>query len=243
MHHEDYHFDYELGPVMSASCGYKKCRTRINPSSFSIAQPRPSVSTSITLPSITRKMHLIRFSILCSSILALLSSLLIGTQAINTDSDGSSIALIRNKIALYSILIDTKDFAALDQVYTQGVSPNTNGNLTTEEDFLREALTGTITLHYSDTQYVKLGPTRDTAKAISYVQAVYLAPDVNTTGQTLTYYERFLDDFVYLNGDWLIQNRTLEILVSRSCSFSALVLDSATKAQNHWCGLARRVLI
>ncbi|MCJ1255813.1 hypothetical protein MMC24_003631 [Lignoscripta atroalba] len=161
-------------------------------------------------------------SALHSLALPLLLSLLPSTHATTTtttDSAGSAIALIRNNLNLYSILQDTKNFAALDQVFTQDASPiglagpttSYPNNLTGIQQFLASALANVTTLHYSDTQFVELGPAGDTATAVSYTQAVYFAEDALVSGQVATYYESFRDEFVLRGGRWLSRNKTLQI--------------------------------
>ncbi|MCJ1239680.1 hypothetical protein MMC14_007678 [Varicellaria rhodocarpa] len=98
------------------------------------------------------------------------------TASASSASDASAITLIHNNINLYLVLIDAKNFSALDQVFTPDASPDglagTNSsfpnNLTGIELFLQAALNDVTTLHYSDTQYVEIGPSGDTATAISY---------------------------------------------------------------------------
>lgn len=151
-------------------------------------------------------------STLCSLAASLLSILLVSTPASTSElSEAASISAIRNKINLYSVLLDNKDYGALDRVFTQDVAPF---GLEKLEALLRAALEDSITLHYSDTEYVEIGPTSDTASAVSYMQAIYFAKDANTTDQTCTFYERNMDDFVLRGGEWLILNRTLSFTVS-----------------------------
>lgn len=134
--------------------------------------------------------------------------------------EGSAIALIRNNLNLYSRLQDTKNFSALNQVFTQDASPfglagpsNLPNNLTGIEEFLKAALENFTTLHYSDTQYVQLDPSGHTATAVSYGQAVYFGENATVTGQICTFYETFTDDFVLQNGSWLSQNKTIQVYV------------------------------
>ena len=142
-------------------------------------------------------------------------------EAVSSASDPSAIALIRNNINLYSILQDTKNYQALDQVFTPDASPyglappnpKYPNNLTGIELLLQDALGDAITLHYSDTQYIELGPKGDTATAVSYAQAVYFAKDVNVTQQTATFYESFTDDFVLLGGRWLSRQKNITVTV------------------------------
>ena len=155
------------------------------------------------------------FSLLVAYLLFLFSPLVKG------QSDASAIALIHNNLNLYSVLQDTKSYEALDQVFTQDASPaglagpNSSypNNLTGIELFLRAALGNATTLHYSDTQYVELGSTGDSATAVSYAQAVYFAKDVNVTQQICTFYETFTDDFVLQGGQWLSQQKNLTVTV------------------------------
>ena len=151
--------------------------------------------------------------------------LMCGSQANSTISEGAAIASIRNNLNLYSRLQDTKNFTALNQVFTQDASPvglagpsDFPNNLTGIEEFLRADLGNFTTLHYSDTQYVQLDPSGNTATAFSYGQAVYFGADAQVTGQICTFYETFTDEFVLQGGAWLSQNKTIQIYVCASWS-------------------------
>lgn len=144
-----------------------------------------------------------------------------GSQAFGPSFiEGGAIALIRNNLNLYSRLQDTKNFAALNQVFTQDASPvglagpsDFPNNLTGIEEFLTRSLEKFTTLHYSDTQYVQLDPSGHTATAVSYGQAVYFGENAAVTGQICTFYETFTDEFVLQSGTWLSKNKTLQVYV------------------------------
>ncbi|MCJ1241378.1 hypothetical protein MMC14_009383 [Varicellaria rhodocarpa] len=132
-------------------------------------------------------------------------------------SASSAIPLIVNKLNLYSVLIDTKNYKALDQVFTQDASPlamlaptgRYPNNITGIELYLQDSLDDAVTLHFSDTQYVDVGPTGKTATATSYGQAVYFAKDVSVTGQICTVYTTYTDKFVLKGDQWLSQQKNL----------------------------------
>ena len=136
-------------------------------------------------------------------------------------SASSAIPLIVNKLNLYSILLDTKNYKALDQVFTPDASPLGlrapaglyPNNLTGIELYVQDSLDDAVTLHFSDTQYVDVGPTGKTATAISYGQAVYFAKDANVTGQIATVYTTYLDEFVLKGDQWLSQQKNLNVTV------------------------------
>ena len=161
------------------------------------------------------------FSSLCSVITLLLFLVFRPIEGASSRSDGSALALIRNNVDLYFVLIDRKNFQALDKVFTPDASPvglagpdsGFPNNLTGIELFLKTALDDTTTLHYSDTQYVELSPAGDTATSVTYVQAVYFAKDVNVTGQIYTYYEQYFDDFILIGDQWLSQNKSIQVTV------------------------------
>ena len=140
---------------------------------------------------------------------------------VGNTSDASAISLIVNKLNLYSILIDSKNFQALDQVFTPDASPlgllapegRYPNNLTGIEQYLKDSLDDATTLHFSDTQYVEVGPTGNTATAVSYGQAVYFAKDVNVTGQIATVYTTYADKFVLVGDQWLSQEKDLFLTV------------------------------
>ena len=159
------------------------------------------------------------FSWIKSSILSLLCLTFPLVQGAPTVA--SSLSLIRNKISLYSILIDAKNFEALDQVFTPNASLILGStdtpypqNLSSIESFLAEALEGTITLHQSDTQYVEVGSTGLTATALSYGEAVYFAPDANVTGNFGTVYSTYTDQLVFDGKQWLSESKLIAFNVS-----------------------------
>ena len=174
--------------------------------------------------------------------LCLLSHAVQGAPA--SAASSSAIALIRNNIDLYNVLLDTKNYTALDQVFTPDVSPLPLGappgvypnNLMGLEEYVRDSLGNAITLAYSATQYVELGPAGNTATAISYGQSVYFAPDATLSGQIATIYTEFTDDFVLQGGRWLSRRKAIAVKVyclSLLFFFSLLhVFWSRVKFQN-----------
>ncbi|MCJ1255244.1 hypothetical protein MMC24_003060 [Lignoscripta atroalba] len=144
-----------------------------------------------------------------------------------SSSSASAITQIRNTINLLSILQDTKNFTALDQVYTADVNPF---GLDYVQCVLEASLADATTLHYADTDFVELGPAGDTATAVSYVQAIYFADEVvgvvdvngdaeegqgegsQGEGGSCTFFETNTFEMVLRGGRWLIQNQQLEIV-------------------------------
>ncbi|MCJ1423799.1 hypothetical protein MMC29_001684 [Sticta canariensis] len=129
---------------------------------------------------------------------------------------------IRNKISLYTLAIDAKDYGLLEQVFTTDVVVNYNytglGLLTgvpAVQAFLAEQLQGLVTQHTISTTVVDFGPPglQHTPNSTAYLVANYLGQR-SLTGQTLFFYGIYTDQWVFEAGSWKSKNRILNFLVS-----------------------------
>lgn len=133
-------------------------------------------------------------------------------------ADPYVIAAITQKLALYDIAIDTKNFSALSGTFTTDVAPNVAlvpiKGLAAYEAFLQADLAGKRTKHTTDTVFVSnIEPY--TAQSISYSDAVYFGRG-SALGQQFTFYERFDDVWSKdkVDGSWKISERSLIFFVS-----------------------------
>lgn len=148
------------------------------------------------------------------------------TNATDTDTDFSdtdAIIAIKQTLALWSLVVDSKNFPLLSKVFTSDVvtsiAPvNDPVGLAEITAFYVAAFDNLTTFHEDSTNYVEF-LSEENAKATHYVEAVYIGQG-NLTGQILTYYESYVD---FLRPDeedtWKIYNRSLNIVVSVFCSF------------------------
>lgn len=109
---------------------------------------------------------------------------------------------IRNKLALYAIHIDGKDFDALKDIFTDDVEVtlpipppydlvNTLFGL---QDVLQGQLQDFVTQHTISTVHVEFTD-KSTAKSTAYLVAIFLGQG-NLNGQTLVYYGKYTDEWV-----------------------------------------------
>ena len=141
-------------------------------------------------------------------------------------ADPYVITAITQKLALYDIAIDTKNFSALSGAFTADVVPNVAPvpikGLAAYEAFLQADLAGSRTKHTTDTVFVSnIEPY--TAQSISYSDAIYFGRG-SALGQQFTFYERFDDVWSKdkVDGSWKISERTLVFFVSLKRGFFLL---------------------
>ena len=133
-------------------------------------------------------------------------------------ADPYVIEAITQKLALYDIALDTKNFTALSGTFTDDVNPKVatvpiNG-LAAYEAFLQADLQGIKTKHTTDTVFV-YDITPYSAQSISYADAIYFGTG-DALGQAFTFYERFNDVWSKskVDGSWKISERSLNFFVS-----------------------------
>ena len=153
------------------------------------------------------------------------SALAVGASPIFTDvppvavADPYVIQAITQKLSLYDIALDTKNFSALSGAFTDdvvaNVAPFPIQGLAAYEAFLQADLALSKTQHTTTTVFAyDIKPY--TAKSISYADANYFGLG-SALGQTFTFFERFDDVWTKgADGPWKISERSLTIFVSTS---------------------------
>lgn len=133
-------------------------------------------------------------------------------------ADPYVIEAITQKLALYDIALDTKNFTALSGTFIDDVIPKVapipiNG-LAAYEAFLQADLERIKTKHTTDTVFV-YDITPYSAQSISYADATYFGTG-DALGQVFTFYERFNDVWSKskVDGSWKISERSLNFFVS-----------------------------
>lgn len=134
---------------------------------------------------------------------------------------------IRNKISLYALAIDAKDYSLLEEVFTTDAVVNFNGtvldNMPALQAFLTAQLQGLVTEHTISTTVVNFGPPvqQYTPNSTAYLVAHYLGQG-NLTGQVLTFYGKYTDLWAFEDGSWKSWNRNLTFFVSFENPFEGL---------------------
>ena len=121
------------------------------------------------------------------------------------------IEAIRRRKARYFRTMDTKDWEAMRQVFTEDVIVDTTdsgGNVIEGADrfmtFLRAALDGVVTVHHGHMPEIELtGP--DAASGIWAMQDVLEWPD----GRRMTGYGHYHETYTRIDGDWRIASTKL----------------------------------
>lgn len=137
-----------------------------------------------------------------------------------TFGDPRSELQIRNRLSIYALALDSKDFNRLNQVFTNDVvgrffpPPNDvlNG-LETVKKFIADALDDIVTQHTLSTTVVEFSsPTA--ANSTTYLVANYIGQG-NQTRTTLFFYGQYFDKWVLKKEGWRSKDRTLRLFVSR----------------------------
>ncbi|MCJ1460074.1 hypothetical protein MMC28_010453 [Mycoblastus sanguinarius] len=122
---------------------------------------------------------------------------------------------IRDQISLYSIALDTKNFALLSEVLTVDTvgnyglpPPNTilNG-LAENQKVLKATIDGFVMQETISTTVVDFID-ESSPNSTAYLVANYFGQG-NLTGQLLSVYGKYEDDWAFEDGSWKIKNRTL----------------------------------
>lgn len=121
---------------------------------------------------------------------------------------------IRNKISLYTLALDGKDYRLLEEVFTTDTvvdySTTRLTGLPAVQAYVNEQLRGLVTQHTISSTVVDFGrPGQQHApNSTAYLVANYFGQG-NLTGQTLLFYGRYTDQWVIEAGSWKSKNRTL----------------------------------
>lgn len=130
---------------------------------------------------------------------------------------------IRNKLSLYAIRLDTKQFGLLDEIFTSDVVANyglpgtvgTYYGLSTVENFLESNLPlNVVTQHAITTIFIDFSD-EPTPISVSYVTASYYGQG-NFTGQAVANSASYRDQWTKDGRSWKLKNRTASYVVSHS---------------------------
>lgn len=151
-----------------------------------------------------------------------------------THLQGFTDVQIRDKISLYSIALDTKNFALLSEILTVDVvgnyglpPPNTLiHGLPENQKVLKAAIDGFVTQETISTTVVDFID-ESSPNSTAYLVANYFGKG-NLTGQLLSVYGKYEDNWAFEDGSWKIKNRTLSFFVSvmTFCNRSELLTRS-----------------
>ncbi len=127
---------------------------------------------------------------------------------------------IRDKISLYSIALDTKNFALLSEVLTVDVVadyglPPPNAlvhGLAENQKVLKAAIDHYTTQETISTTVVDFID-ENSPNSTAYLVANYFGKG-NLTGQLLSVYGKYEDRWAFEGGSWKIKNRILSFFVS-----------------------------
>lgn len=127
---------------------------------------------------------------------------------------------IRDKISLYSIALDTKNFALLSEVLTVDVVadyglPPPNAlvhGLAENQKVLKAAIDHYTTQETISTTVVDFID-ENSPNSTAYLVANYFGKG-NLTGQLLSVYGKYEDKWAFEGGSWKIKNRILSFFVS-----------------------------
>lgn len=163
--------------------------------------------------------------------ISLLASICLGTGSAEISpypklsADSETTIEVTQILSLFGFLLDTKNFSALNYVFTDDVvvdsrplSGTATGNpstgLASLEKFYERVYFNQTTQHVSESVLV-YDLAQTTAKAVSYQSVVYFGQGA-LLGQIATFYEKLDDDLVKVDGSWRISARTLILFVSFS---------------------------
>lgn len=140
---------------------------------------------------------------------------------------------IREKISIYSLAIDTKNFALLSEVFAENITANFSlpppneliHGLAECQQVLKASLKDYVTQHTISTTVVDF--TDETSpNSTAYLVANYFGKG-NLTGQILGYYGTYEDTWAFESGSWKSSSRTLSLFGPGAIGNLAVVGPSA----------------
>ena len=156
----------------------------------------------------------------CSVALIGLLSLTQPTLSYICHSDIGSELQIRNRLSLYAIAVDTKNFGLLTEVFTQNAiadysAPPPNNiyyGLPAIQEFLKLSLNSSAVSQHAISTTVADFTDSFSPNSTAYVVASFLGQG-NRTGQALYIYGKYMDRWTYKLGSWKITNRLFSLIV------------------------------
>ncbi|KAL8784764.1 MAG: hypothetical protein Q9195_008900 [Heterodermia aff. obscurata] len=149
-----------------------------------------------------------RFNLLC----VLFCTFILALADASRYTGGLAELEIRQKISLYALAIDQKNFALLSDVFTPTAVANYPPNslvrgLPAIQAFLKTQLGDIVTQHTLSSTVVDFVNPR-APNSTAYLVAYYFGQG-NLTGQTLSFYGRYRDQWEYRGGGWKTKAREL----------------------------------
>ena len=147
---------------------------------------------------------------------------LVGTSiCFESCSDTAVDSQIRNTLSLYAIAVDTRDFGLLAEVFTKDAiadysAPPPNNiyrGLPAIQEFLKASLHNAVSQHTISTTVIDFSD-RFSPNSTAYVVANFLGQG-NLTGQILSIYGKYIDQWAYESGSWKTKNRLFTLFVCR----------------------------
>ena len=127
---------------------------------------------------------------------------------------------IRNKLSLYAIAVDTKDFGLLTDFFTETAIANYSApppndiyrGLPAIQEFLKVSVKDFVSQHAISSTLVDM-TNEASPNSTAYVVASFLGQG-NLTGQSLAFYGKYIDQWIYDSGSWKTRNRNFTLFVS-----------------------------
>ena len=143
---------------------------------------------------------------------------------------------IRNKLSLYAIAVDTKDFGLLTNFFTEKAVANYSApppndvyhGLPAIQEFLRVSVKDFVSQHAISSTVIDM-TNEATPNSTTYVVASFLGQG-NLTGQSLAIYGKYTDQWVYDSGSWKTKNRNFTLFVRRNFTRTLYRSDCLPKA-------------
>ena len=155
-------------------------------------------------------------------IVALLGLFLFARSTLSHGSCSATAAelQIRNKLSLYAIAVDTKDFGLLADVFTKSAVANYSApppndifrGLPAIQEFLKVSVRDFVSQHAISSTLIDM-KNRLSPNSTAYVVASFLGQG-NLTGQSLAIYGKYMDQWVHELGSWKTNNRKFTLFVS-----------------------------
>lgn len=127
---------------------------------------------------------------------------------------------IRNKISLYALALDAKDYGLVGDIFTADAVVNYPGigplsGVPAVQAYVKTQLEGLVTQHTMSTIMVDFGPPglQTIPRSTAYLIANFLGQG-DLAGQVVVFYGKYTDLWAFEAGSWKCKNRTLTFLVS-----------------------------
>lgn len=149
------------------------------------------------------------------AILAIASTTFANYHTPHSDTTAAELQ-IRNKLSLYALALDAKEYGLLEEVFTTDTVIDYPGagrllrGVPALQAYMMGQLQSRVTQHTISTTVVDFGPPgqQHTPNSTAYLVANFLGQG-NLTGQVLMYRGKYTDIWAFEAGSWKSKNRTL----------------------------------